>query len=59
MALFNFKDKKSRQQINHAITHRNDTRVQNAQNMELYQRKISRLADSRREWELADSIQSV
>jgi hypothetical protein len=56
MALFNFNDEKSRRQIDKANNFRNNTNTLNAQNLEAYQRKMTRLADSRREWEVEDSV---
>lgn len=58
MALFNFNDDKSRRQIDKANNYRNNTRRQNAFNLEEYQRKMTGLADSRREWEVEDNLGS-
>jgi hypothetical protein len=59
MALFNFNDDKSRRQIDKANNFRNNTDTLNAQNLEAYQRKMTGLADSRREWEVEDSVGEV
>ena len=58
MGVFNFNDEKSRKQIGVAIKHRNNTKTQNAQNLEAYHRKAGRLIDGRGEWEVAESIQT-
>lgn len=52
MALYNFKDNKSRKQINHAIVRRNDTKQLNADNLLRYVYKKSLLVGSRDEWEI-------
>ena len=54
MSLFNFNDNKSRKQINHAITHANNTKQSNAEALLRYTIKKSRLVGSRNEWELFD-----
>ncbi len=54
MALFNFNDEKSRKQINHAITHANNTKQANADNLLLYICKKARLVGSRDEWEITE-----
>ena len=53
MALYNFKDEKSRKQINHHITHANCTKQLNADNLLRYIYKKSLLVGSRDEWEVA------
>ena len=54
MALYNFKDAKSRKQINHAIVRANDTKQANANNLLRYVYKKSLLVGSRDEWELTE-----
>ena len=54
MALFNFNDEKSRKQINHAITHANDTKQSNADNLIRYVYKKSLLVGSRDELEITE-----
>lgn len=54
MALFNFNDEKSRKQINHFITHSNDTEQKNADNLLRYFQKKALLVGSRDEWELTE-----
>ena len=54
MALYNFKDTKSRKQINHAIVHANDTKQTNANNLLRYVYKKSLLVGSRDEWEITN-----
>ena len=52
--MFNFRDDKSRKQINHAIVHANDTKQANAEGQLQYAIKKARLVGSRNEWELED-----
>ena len=54
MALYNFKDTKSRKQINHAIVHANDTKQTNANNLLRYIYKKALLVGSRDEWEITN-----
>ncbi len=54
MALYNFKDTKSRKQINHAIVHANNTKQTNANNLLRYVYKKSLLVGSRDEWEITN-----
>lgn len=54
MALYNFKDKKSRKQLAIAITYANDVKQANADGLLAYQTKMAALVGSRNEWELED-----
>ena len=54
--LFNFNDDKSRKQINHAITHANNTKQENANNLLRYALKRANLVGSRNEWDVINEI---